>query len=100
MPIFGYLILIFITAFSSAFTINKINKVGASVFWILIPNLFTGLLWSQVSKLPYKLSFLAIAFDIFYSTSYVIALFLMGEELTLIQILGFFIAFCGVYLMK
>ena len=100
MPILGYLFLIFMTAFSSAFTIKKINQTGASGFWILIPNLIVGLLWLNFSKLPYRLNFLAIAFDIFYSTSYVVALSFMGEKLTLIQILGFVIAFFGVYLMK
>lgn len=80
--------------------ISKQIQGGSLPFWsYVIPAIINGLLWGYSSKLTSHIARLSIIFDVCISVSYMLGLIIMGERLSLVQVLGFGVALIGLAMM-
>lgn len=96
-----FILLIFV-GLGGGYVTKLINRSAAPVWAAMVPSVLSGLLWGFMARQQtgLSLSLLSIMYDITYAISYVVVFVMMGDKLTPLQVLGFFVALSGVAMMS
>jgi len=88
------------TAFVGAFVSKQINLGKINMLWALLVSLVVGLQWAWLVKNSTAPIVSAVAFDVVYSTSFVLGFVVLGERMSALQAVGFALTVAGMAMMS
>ena len=80
--------------------VSKAINLGGAGWYAMIPvAMASGAIWGWMSKHSTSLAFASTLYDIVYAIAYILGLVLLGDKITVIQLLGIFISIVGIIVM-
>jgi len=82
-----------------AWVSRLVNQGKAAWWWAAFPAILSGAIWGWMARQKVSLVHASVIYDVTMASTYVVSLWLLGEAVTPMQVLGIVLAVAGVGIM-
>jgi uncharacterized membrane protein YeaQ/YmgE (transglycosylase-associated protein family) len=87
---------LFLVGMAGSLITKKVQMGSLPMYAPVITSMVSGLIWGWLTLESKNLSLMSIVVNVIYSSAFVFGFYLLGEQLTTFQLLGFVVSLIGI----